>query len=280
MTSHAPLLTFIGTTPNIGTTIAALAAACRFVEVNDVSVGYLCLNLKSAKAHRYVGVDQPETTLDSLRPELQTAALDADKLLRSMHQARGAPNLYMLFGNVMRDQAEFFTTGDIDHLLDVAARCFDLVIADVGAYWDNAATLCALRRSSSRLLVTTAALSHFQEDGKRWVKHLSPLFGISSQEYEAVIIRPQWRNGGYQVKDICREIGIPFIGEMRLSEPMLSQLDSGTLDEWLTENEQGKTAMQEPARKLMKHYGLKRKPALTVQPWYKKLLAHRGEVGS
>lgn len=280
MSSNAPLLTFMGTTPNIGTTIAALATACRIVEHTDASVGYLCLNLKSAKVHRYVGIDQPEATLDALRPELQTAALDGEKLFRSMHHVRGAPNLHILFGNVMRDQAEFFSPRELDHLLDAAMSSFDLVIADVGAYWDNAATLCALRRSSSRLVVTTTALSHFQEDGKRWIKHLSPLFGIPSHEYEAVLVHSQWRNGGFQVKDICRELGIPFIGEMSLSEPMLSQLDSGTLDEWLTENDQGKGLMKEPAKRLMQQYGLKRKPVLTAQPWYKKLLAHRGEVGS
>lgn len=280
MNPPAPLLTFIGTTPNIGTTIAALATACRIAQSGDASVGYLCLNLKSAKTHRYIGVDEPEITLDSLRPELQTAALDREKLFRSMHRIRSVPNLSILFGNVMRDQAEFIEAQHIDHLLDVAADSFELVIADVGAYWDNAATLCALRRSSSRLVVTTAALSHFQEDGKRWIKHLSALFGIPSQEYEAVLVHSQWRNGGYQVKDICRELGIPLIGEMKLSEPLLSQLDSGTLEEWLARNEEGKAMMEEPAKKLMLHYGLKRKPVIAAQPWYKKLLAHRGEVGS
>ena len=45
------------------------------------------------------------------------------------------------------------------------------------------------------------------------------------------------------MKDICKELGVPFIGELRLSDGLLSQLDSGMLDEWLAQDEQGKQLM-------------------------------------
>ncbi|MFC5649640.1 hypothetical protein ACFPYJ_11010 [Paenibacillus solisilvae] len=277
---QVPIIAFVGTTPNIGTTAAAFAAACRIAEEGVNSVGYLCLNLKSSKIHRYIGVDAPEATLDSLRPELKTGSLYPDKLLRSMHQVRGTSQLRILFGNTIRDQAEYFTVEEMNHLLDIAQQSFDVVIADVSAYWDNAATLCALRRADFRIVVTTSALSHFQEDAQRWLKQLSPVFGIANGDYEAVIIHPPWRNGGFQVKDICKELGIPFIGQLRLSEELLSQLDSGMLDDWLTQGEQGKQVMTEPARHFIRKHGLQRRVEIRVQPWYKKLLTHRGEVGS
>ena len=72
---QVPIIAFVGTTPNIGTTVTALAAACRISQECGQSVGYLCLNLKSSKIHRYVGVDSPSATLDSLRPELKTDSL-------------------------------------------------------------------------------------------------------------------------------------------------------------------------------------------------------------
>ena len=55
----APLIAFVGTTPNIGTTTAAYAAACRIAELTGLPAAFLCLNLKSAKIHRYVGADHP-----------------------------------------------------------------------------------------------------------------------------------------------------------------------------------------------------------------------------
>ncbi|RAP73836.1 hypothetical protein [Paenibacillus montanisoli] len=278
--SVAPLITFLGTTPNIGTTSAAFAAACRIAEESGRSVGFLCLNLKSAKAHRFLGVDKPAATLDALRPELLTGSLLPDKLLRSMHRCRSATDLHVLFGNMMRDQAEFFTMEEMEHLLAVAEQTFSVVIADVGAYWDNAATLCALRKANKRIIATTSALSHFQEDGQRWVKQLSSLFGIDARDYEAVIIQQPWGKGGFHVKDICKELGVSFLGEIALSEQLLSQLDRGTLDEWLLNDERGRAVMKEPAKKLVEHCGLKRQARMTAQPWYRKLLAHRGGVSS
>ncbi|WP_274649125.1 hypothetical protein [Paenibacillus humicola] len=278
MTASSPLVTFIGTTPNIGTTIAALAAAYRISEESEASVGFLCLNLKSSKTHRYLGIDRPETTVDSLRPELRTGTLLPDKLFRSMHPAAGRAGVRILFGNTLRDQAEYFTPEEVDHLLDKAVLTFDVVIADVGAYWDNAATLCALRRADVRVAATTAALSHFQEDGTRWIKQLSPVYGIAEDGFEAIVVHPPWRNGGFHVKEIGKELGMPLIGELKLSESMLSQLDGGTLGEYFVRSEQGRRVMAEPAERIVRRLGLPRRSAIAAQPWYRKLLAHRGGV--
>lgn len=277
---RTPLLTFFGTTPNIGTTMTAFAVACRLAEHSGLSVGYLDLNLKSAKLHRFVGADRPAVTLDALRPELRTSTLTPDKLARSMYVSEAIPNLHMLFGNLLRDQAEFYAIEEIEHLLDAAEAAFDIIIADVGAYWDNAAILCALRRADRRLMATTSALSHFQEDGQRWVRQLSALYGIGIHDYEAIIIHQPWGKGGFQVKEICKEMGVSLFGEMTLSQPMLSQLDRGTLDEWILRSERGREAMKEPAQRMIAAYALKRPTKLVVQPWYKKLLTHRGGVSS
>ncbi|MFC4812124.1 hypothetical protein [Paenibacillus sp. GCM10023250] len=276
----APLIAFVGTTPNIGTTTAAFAAACRIAAERECGVGFLCLNLKSAKTHRFLGVDEPATTLDELRPELATRSLNAEKLLRSTHRCRGLPGLRVLFGNLLRDQAEFYAMEEMEHLLAVAAQTFDVVVADVGAYWDNAATICVLRRASTRIVATTGALSHFQEDGQRWLKQLAPLYGIPADSFQGIVIQSPRGKGGFQVKDICNELGVPLLGELALTEELLAQLDSGTLDEWLAGSERGRKTMQASAKAIAEVYGLRRKRKPALQPWYKKLLAHRGGVSS
>ncbi|MBM7565253.1 hypothetical protein [Paenibacillus sacheonensis] len=276
----APLIAFVGTTPNIGTSSAAFAAACRIAEESGGTIGFLCLNLKSAKMHRYLGVDDPAGTLDELRPELATRTLHPEKLLRAMHRCSRLTGVHVLFGNLLRDQAEYYAMEEMEHLLDAAAQAFDVVIADVGAYWDNAATLCALRRAATRILVTTGALSHFQEDGQRWAKQLAPLYGIPAASFQGLVIHSPWGKGGFHVKDICKELGVPLLGEHALSEQMLASLDSGTLEEWLADNERGRRAMLEPAKTIAAAHGLRRQRKLAMQPWYKKLLVHRGEVSS
>ncbi|MFD0715959.1 hypothetical protein [Paenibacillus sp. GCM10027626] len=277
MKNRASLVAFVGTTPNIGTTVAAFAAAYRIAEASSAKVGFLCLNLKSAKLHRYLHAEHAgAVTLDSLRPELTTGSLTEDKLLRSMDRVKGNETLRVLYGNVMRDQAEYYSPADIQHLLDIAVHSFDLVVADVGAYWDNAATICSLRSADSRILVTTPALTHFQEDGQRWIKQLSPMFGIEERAYKAVIIHPPWKYGGYQVKDICKELEVSYMGELKLTDTLMKQLDSGALEDWLADDEHGKQAMEAPAGQLIQQFNLRRRPVMHIQPWYKKLLTHRG----
>jgi len=275
---YAPLIAFVGTTPNIGTTLAAFAAASRIAESGDAAVGYLCLNLKSAKLHRYVGVDRPASGLDTIRPELRDRSLEPAKLLRTTYPIRGIPGLHALFGNMERDQAEFYTAEDIEFLLETARWTFDVVVADVGAYWDNAATVCALREASTRVLATTGALSHFQEDWSRWIGQVSPLFGVPSTSYELLVIQPPWKNGGFHVKNIGKETGLTMIGELRLTEPMMLQLDNGRYDQWLGSAE-GRETMKPSAEAWMRQYGVRKKRPKHLQPWYRKLLAHRNGVG-
>lgn len=276
------VIAFIGTTPNIGTTVASFAAAYRIAESTGKPVGYFCLHLKSAKIHRYLGIDEPIVTLDKLRADLRSQSLTPHSLFEAMHQVRSAPSLRVLFGNMARDQAEYFTPEEAEHLIACAEKAFSVVILDTGAYWDNAATVIGLRRAESRVLITTPALSHFQEDGGKWITHVSPLFGIQPDQYETVVIQSAMRNGGYHVKEICKELGTARLGEFRLEPAMFMALDSGKLEQWLSEDASGKQAMGKSAEVLMSRYGLSRtrQQMIAAQPWYRKLLEHRGGVGS
>ncbi len=277
MTAAAPIAAFVGTTPNIGTTAAAFAAAFRLAEATGKSVGYFCLNLKGAKLHRFIGVDEPDTTLDELHPELRSQALTPDMLRRAMHRLPGQANLHALFGSMNRDQAEFVRPEDIHHLIDTAARAFAFVVLDVGAYWDNAATVCSVQRAGSRILVTTPALSHFQEDGRRWIGQVSPLFQVTANQFDCLVVQYPWSNGGYDMRHICKELGASPIGRLRLSESMFGELDKGAYAEWLKLDRTGRLAMKEPALTLLRRHRLQEAalPAHGRQPWFRKLLVRR-----
>ncbi|WP_259391531.1 hypothetical protein [Paenibacillus sp. 1011MAR3C5] len=277
----APVVAFIGTTPNIGTTSAAFATAYRLAELGGIEVGYLCLNLKSAKLHRFLGEDEPDVTLDRLQPELRSASLTPDMLRSADCTVRGRANLHVLFGNLNREGAEFVGAEEIDHLLDVAEKTYGFVVLDVGAYWDNAATICSIRRADSRVLVTTPALSHFQEDGRRWVGSVSPLFQVQPNQYDCIIVHYPWRKGGYRMNDICKELGTAPMGEFKMNDSMFASLDKGGYDEWLREDPAGRTAMRKPAARLLVRHGVQGSfSSMVRQPWYRRLNVHRNGVGS
>lgn len=236
--STKQLLVFCGTTPNIGTTIVSYGTAVRLAQETEHSVAYLCLNLKSSKIHRYLGYDEPVDTLDGLRAELKSQSLIAEDLRRHMVQNRSVPRLYTLFGNQVREQAEYFTPEEIDYLLDIATACFDICVVEVNAYWDNAATVCAMLKADRRIIVTTQDLTHFQEDLQRWVRTIAPMYGIELFAFDLAITQHMKRklSGRLQSKHIRKETGLSLLGLIQHYDDIQDYVNEGRLMEMFLGN--------------------------------------------
>lgn len=222
---------FIGSTPNIGTTIAAFGTAAHMAMKTSQSVVYLCLNLKSSKIHRYLGVDEPQYTLESMRAELKSMSLSSERLRQNAWKVREQPNLDVIFGNMFREQAEFYSLNDIDCLLQVAAQTYDYCIVDTNAYWDNAGTIAAMMGAGTRLMVTTGQLGHFQEDVNRWLLPLASVFGFSPKSFDLLITQKERSNStsSYSSRDIRRETGMHRIGQIHKFKEIDSLLNQGKL---------------------------------------------------
>lgn len=270
------LAAFVGSTPNIGTTIAAFGTAYRIASATGRKVGFLCLNLKSAKTHLYLGVDKPHVTLDGLRPELRAGTLTADKLNRYAYTSPRMGSLHVLFGNLAREQAEYYEPDDMLRLLAAARSAFDLTIADVSAYWDNAATICAMREADERFMVTTSSLSHFQEDIQRWTGQVGGMFGLAADSFNLILLQgSQQIPGGFGMKEVRKETGSTSYAELKLVESMHLQLDSGRLDEWLAEHQRHAQLFDPVAVPLLKRLNWEARLRLKERPWLRRLLFHR-----
>ncbi|WP_027094516.1 hypothetical protein [Cohnella thermotolerans] len=270
------LVVFAGSTPNIGTSVAAFGTAFRIASVTGKRVGFLCLNLKSAKTHLYLGIDKPEVTLDGLRPELKAGTLNGDKLRQYSFAPSRLNGLHILFGNLARDQAEYYEPEQMIRLLQAAREAFDLTIADVSAYWDNAATVCAMREADHRCLVTTGSLSHFQEDVKRWTGQVGAQFGIVREQFQLVLLNGvNSQSGGFGMKEIRKETGCVTLSELRLKESLHLQLDSGRLDEWLASEERHAAMFDEVTKPLLRRLDWGERLQRTERPWLRRLMMHR-----
>jgi MinD-like ATPase involved in chromosome partitioning or flagellar assembly len=231
------LVCFLGTTPNIGTTIVSFGSAVRLAMETELSVGYLCLNLKSSKLHRYLGIDDAPFALDNLRVELKSGGLEKERLLRCCETLRGVPNLQILFGSVLREQAEYFQPEDINVLLDAALSAFDICIVEVNAYWDNAATVCCTLRSDAGVIVTSPDIAHFQEDMQRWYSTISPILGLDHDRFRlAVNYLESGTAGGIGVNNISRETKLEIVAEIPRYPEILAYTNQGKLLSLFLEN--------------------------------------------
>lgn len=237
---HKQLLTFIGTTPNIGTTICALATAYRIVEVTECKVAFLCMNFKSSKLHRYFKIPAAQATVDELLPHLRSGSLTSTMFMNAMTISPSHPQLHVLLGNRYREMAEYFSDKDIERLITIARDHYDYVIIDCNAYWDNAGSLCSMQQADDIVLVTTNALSHFQEDAKSWYGTMSHSLGLNDKNVHALIIRQSKHYSGFTVQEIENELQMKVIGDVQFPTSLFASLDEGELDYWLTETSEGR----------------------------------------
>lgn len=234
------VLAFIGTTPNIGTTVCALATAYRINEATQGKVAFLCLNFKSSKFHRYLNMQPPHATVDELLPHLRNQSLTPTMLMNAMTSSPSRPQLYYLLGNRHREMAEYYSEDDVHQLISVARGIYDYVVIDCNAYWDNAGSLCSLQQADDIIIVTTTALSHFQEDAKSWYGTLAQQLGLEDKAVHGLIIRQNKQYNGFSLQDIERELQLEIIGDVLLPISLYESLDGGELDYWLTETSEGR----------------------------------------
>jgi MinD-like ATPase involved in chromosome partitioning or flagellar assembly len=252
------LVALIGSTPNIGTTTIAFGLAVRLALDSTQTIGYLCLNLKSSKLHRYTGKDEPRFSLDGLRADLRGNSLTPDKLLKVCETFRTVPRLHVLYGNQIREQADYYTPDEVEQLLETARTAFDLCLIDVNAYWDNAATVCGMIRADRRILVTTRELTHFQEDIRRWIKPAAALYGLATSSFDLVVNQSgsESRSGGIRLKHIRRETSMQPIGEISRHDGLHEYADEGRLLELLGGNHPINAELSRISDKLIALYGL------------------------
>lgn len=234
------VITFIGTTPNIGTTLCAVTAAYRLAEITGQQIGYICLNFKSSKLHRYLGIDVPLATIDDLLPQLRSNSLSSSMLDSAMYTAPHHPSVNILFGNRYREMAEYYSDQEVNQLIILAKQRFKYVILDSSAYWDSAGSICSLQQAEHIIVVTTDALSHFQEDGRAWFGRMSSFIELERSHYYALIIRQHRQSKGYRQHEIINELDMLLLGETELPLPLLDSLDEGDLVGWLTQSSDGK----------------------------------------
>jgi Flp pilus assembly CpaE family ATPase len=230
METRGRIAVVIGSTPNIGTTVVTMGAAVQLARRTDHSIGVICLNLKSSKLHRYMGLDNAPAGLDGLRADMKGGSLDQYRLLRSAEPVKGLPRLRILYGSQQREQAEFYQPEDIRHLLEAARAAFDVCLVEVNAYWDNAATVTAVLEADERLLVTTTELGSFQEDLDRGLKTMAPLLGMDTGSFR-LVVNQEGGSGtsGLRAADVRREAGMELAAVIGYDPGLRDQLNQGRL---------------------------------------------------
>jgi len=197
--------------PKDGATTVAVSTALCLAKTTNLSIGLLDLNLKSPDIKDNFNIAQAGKNLFSLRPQYSTNSLKSVDILEHCHTYKGINNLHLLLGSHRRDTAGDLTMEQTKCLLDAAKRTFDIVIADVHTFPDNAATVCAIKHADERWIVAQPSYASFKSSWADWYECFWRHCGLEKKDFTLIVNRSN-SNHAIKVSGIGAELGIRIEG--------------------------------------------------------------------
>ena len=144
------VVTFFSTISNIGTTTTCLSVARAISENTKSRVGVLLLNAWDKGTHQ---LEFKGKYLNELKGRLANKAISSKEEFYSSFHMYAQDKLYILGGNSDVKLERLYTKEEIEYLIQLSKKYFDIVLIDAGCHFDNINMLQALHQSNMRFLV-------------------------------------------------------------------------------------------------------------------------------
>jgi pilus assembly protein CpaE len=211
ITRNGSLIVVKSASPKDGATTVAVSTALSLAKTTNLSIGLLDLNLKSPDIKDYFNIAQSGKSLFSLRPQYSTNSIQSADILEHCYTYKGYKNLHLLLGSHRRDTAGDLTMEQTKNLLEAAKRTFDIVIADVHTFPDNAATVCAIKHADERWLVTQPSYTSFKISWADWYECFWRHCGLEKMDFSLIVNRSN-ANHALKVNGIGSDLGMKIEG--------------------------------------------------------------------
>ena len=205
------IMTFFSPNPNIGTSSVAYSVAESLAkQAVDSKIGFLSINPWST------GDDQLNYEgyyLDEIKEKLSFQSLNSPEERIQMYHRKKDSNLFILAGNRDHTKERQFTLNEIEYLLDIAEKDFDVVIVDAGAHIDNAVIIKSIEKSKRHFIVAN-------QQEKTKVKfdsmYESVLYRLGYSKDDFLLILNQIKSEPFlkSAKEISKEYGIDLLSEI------------------------------------------------------------------
>ncbi|MEX2461006.1 MAG: hypothetical protein WD469_06840 [Paenibacillaceae bacterium] len=197
--------------PKDGATTVAVNTALSLAKTTNLSIGLLDLNLKSPDIKDNFNIVQSGKSLFSLRPQYSTNSLKSSDILEHCYTYKGLKNLHLLLGSHRRDTAGDLTMEQTQYLLEAAKRTFDIVIADVHTFPDNAATVCAIKHADERWIVAQPNYASYKSSWADWYDCFWRHCGLEKADFSLIVNRSN-ANHSIKINGMGTELGMKVEG--------------------------------------------------------------------
>jgi len=192
LSAHAKqgaLISVMSASPKDGATTVAVNLALQLALATQLNIGLLDLNLKSPEIGDNFNFPSSGRNVFSLLPKLHSSVLNSTEMIAYCSTYPKLSHLHILPGSHRRDTAGDVTMTQIKQLLDTAKHTFDIVIADVHTFPDNAATIYAVKHADQRLLVAQPNYNSFKLSWMDWYESFWRHCGLKKGDFSLIANR-------------------------------------------------------------------------------------------
>lgn len=211
--SGGELLTIVSCSPRDGATAIAAQTALTLANSTSLRIGLLDLNLKAPGIVHSLNVPGNGRDIFHLRPACIAGTLSPKQLIDGCVRYRTAGQLYVLPGSHRRDVASDYTIEHMQTLLTAARGAFDVVIADVHAFPDNAATVYAVKHANERWLVTQPSVSSYRAGWNDWYECVWRHCGMHRDDFRLIVNRYDHREP-IEAEALASSAGLSLLGKV------------------------------------------------------------------
>lgn len=170
------------------TTVAISTAICAAQRMPEKNVLLVDFNLKSPEVRDHLNIHS-DKGYQLIQSDCDSGTLEQSALLKACEKLKEAPNLHILTGIQRREWAEKITIDEIGHFITVARKTFDLIIADVHTFPDQAATLKCMKEADDRIVVVQPIITSYQSSWNDWFNSVWQHYGIKESDFHLVLNR-------------------------------------------------------------------------------------------
>lgn len=243
------VVAFLSGLPQQGLTSTLLAMANQMGTMSDAKIGVIGLNVYNP------GVDllpYKGKTFDDIWGNLQSKTLSADELYEKCHRLSG--NVYYLGGNKNIRKSPYYEVEGVHFLIEQARKSFDLVLLDIGAYFDTPLAAQGLMQADLQILLMTQLETHIHAFEEKYKQILS-VMGRSRKE-QMLLLLNQVRDlpGYYDPKDVSSLLNIPTWVKLPYEEMFYQRIVNKTLESFVSIKYD--EALKLAAQSILKRYSL------------------------
>lgn len=195
-----------GTHPQVGVTQTVWTLAKTMTEYNR-RVAVVGLNPYNPGE---ISTQDTVQSLDQVYPLLENQLVsDADQIKKFMNRIEG---FHYLVGNRDYYRALSYKKEPIEYLINLLKDHFDIVLLDMGAFYDSFLAVAGLTLADTHILVASQEVVAIKEY-KRWKEQFIDAFGITPKS-RYLIVNKYGSKATITPRQLEQDLGFPWLGHL------------------------------------------------------------------